>query len=121
MAAIDYEAIKAKALQVITDAGQTVEFTRQENAGGLDNRGDTIAPSPKHRIKGQGVKTNYKNIEIDGTNILTTDAKFIFSGEEELKAGDLTTLGGIDWRVNNINSIEPAAVKIISIVQLRKA
>lgn len=66
-----------------------------------------------------GVKTQYKPHEIDGTLILSTDIKMIFSPEGEIQKGDKVLVDGVWLRVQETNPIKPANLVICYQSQLR--
>ncbi|ELR5271139.1 hypothetical protein [Providencia sp. PROV024] len=66
-----------------------------------------------------GVKTQYKPYEIDGTLILSTDIKMVFSPAVVIQKGDRVFVDGVWLRVQEPNPIKPAELVICYQSQLR--
>ncbi|MGV8004422.1 hypothetical protein QPK14_20780 [Photorhabdus temperata subsp. temperata] len=75
---------------------------------------------PDSSFKPIGVKTDYKASEIDGKLILAGDIRIVFTGETEIKVGDIVTVDNDKYRVINNNPSKPAATLICYRAQLRK-
>ncbi|OCG24181.1 hypothetical protein A9G45_02680 [Gilliamella sp. HK2] len=68
-----------------------------------------------------GVKTNYNQIEIDGTVIQSGDIQMIFAANIELKINDIVTVDDEKYLIKQPNPVKPADVLICYKAQLRKA
>ncbi|WP_231398221.1 hypothetical protein [Photorhabdus temperata] len=75
---------------------------------------------PDRSFKPIGIKTDYKANEIDGKLILAGDIRIVFTGETEIKLGDIVTVDNDKYRVVNNNPSKPAETLICYRAQLRK-
>lgn len=66
-----------------------------------------------------GVKVQYKPHDIDGTLILATDIKMVFSPDSVIQKGDRVFVEGVWLRVQEPNPIKPAELVICYQSQLR--
>lgn len=66
-----------------------------------------------------GVKVQYKPSDIDGTLILSTDIRMVFSPEMVIQKGDRVLVDGLWLRVQEPNPIKPAELVICYQSQLR--
>ncbi|WP_340617529.1 hypothetical protein [Xenorhabdus entomophaga] len=66
-----------------------------------------------------GVKVQYKPHEIDGSLILSTDIKMVFSPDIEIKKGDHVLVDSVWLRVIEPNPIKPADIALCYQSQLR--
>ncbi|MCC8375785.1 hypothetical protein CKY10_22405 [Photorhabdus sp. HUG-39] len=75
---------------------------------------------PNSSFKATGVKTDYRADEIDGQLILAGDIRIVFTGETEIKVGDVVTVDNDKYRVISNNPSKPAETLICYRAQLRK-
>ncbi|WP_336192893.1 hypothetical protein [Providencia stuartii] len=74
---------------------------------------------PETEFFATGVKVQYKPSDIDGTLILSTDIKMVFSPEAAIQKGDQVLIDGVWLRVQEPNPIKPADLVICYQSQLR--
>ncbi|PHM46633.1 hypothetical protein [Xenorhabdus miraniensis] len=84
----------------------------------VDDEGKEHHESEK-RLNAIGVKTRYNPNEIDGSLILSTDIKMVFSPGVEIQKGDLVRVDGVWLRVVEPNPIKPADIVLCYQSQLR--
>lgn len=66
-----------------------------------------------------GIKTQYNPSEIDGSVILSTDIKMVFSPMTVIQTGDRVLVDGVWLRVHQPNPLKPANIVICYQSQLR--
>ncbi|MBD1228659.1 hypothetical protein [Xenorhabdus griffiniae] len=71
------------------------------------------------RFNTVGLKTRYNPNEIDGSLILSTDIKMVFSPDIEIKKGDHVLVDSVWLRVIEPNPIKPADIVLCYQSQLR--
>ncbi|HEF8772050.1 TPA: hypothetical protein RG734_001025 [Providencia stuartii] len=74
---------------------------------------------PETEFLATGVKVQYKPHDIDGTLILSTDIKMVFSPEVAIQKGDHVLVDDVWLRVHEPNPIKPAELVICYQAQLR--
>lgn len=118
---IDYAKSVATALRLLTSFGATVTVTR-ETPGAYDPDTGTNGAGTTETWTPKGVKLEYSQREIDGTNILASDQRIYMSAAAGLdpKPGDAVTLADGVWRVVKSRTLAPAGVAVLLDVQVRK-
>lgn len=110
-----YANLRTSALATLTKFGKSITFSRTVSGGYDPATGGTTGDTTE-TATGVGVLVNYKNIEIDGTTILASDRKIIYSGEEPQINDSYSS-----WRVVAVNPIDPdESGNIVYICQVRK-
>ncbi|SFO05814.1 hypothetical protein [Xenorhabdus japonica] len=74
---------------------------------------------PEKQFSAVGVKTKCNPNEIDGSLILSTDIKMVFSPNVEIQKGDKVLVDGVWLRVVEPNPIKPAHIILCYQSQLR--
>ncbi|PHM42345.1 hypothetical protein [Xenorhabdus szentirmaii] len=76
-----------------------------------------------HELESQfnvvGVKTRYSPNEIDGSLVLSTDIKMVFSPDTQIAKGDLVLVDEVWLRIIEPNPIKPADIVLCYQSQLR--
>lgn len=111
---MSYTEITASASALLTAKGTAVTFSYESTPAYDPDTG--AVSSTTSTATGNGVLTNYRNFEIDGSNIRRNDRKLVYSGAEP-------TVGATwdGYKVVSVNPINPDnTTAIIYIVQLRK-
>lgn len=116
MAKFNYAKLQAKAGKVIDRFGGEVDARRPAYTT-RENGQEVIHPAISYNVT--GVKYDYAPAEIDGTRILAGDCKFLVSGAYDIRVGDIIPIDGKDHRVINTGDIQPAAVGVAYILQMR--
>ncbi|WP_099126049.1 hypothetical protein [Xenorhabdus stockiae] len=74
---------------------------------------------PERQFNATGVKVRYNPNEIDGSLILSTDIKMVFSSDVQIEKGDLVLVDGVWLRVIEPNPVKPADIVLCYQSQLR--
>ena len=82
-------------------------------------RFDTQPESTRREYVGQGVLSNYKDEEVDGTNIKREDMKLIMTGVPTPKQGDLFEVGGKIYKYEFHKNVAPAVEPVVYLIQVR--
>lgn len=117
MSTFDYATLRTDVLEILAEFGNPVVLNRSgDTEANYDPATGTFTASVPVVLNGTGVLVGYKNKEIDGTDIKATDRKLLYQGGA-LLIGDIYN----NWRVHNINNIDPdESGTILVIAQLRK-
>ena len=119
---IDYAEIAAGALESIAEAGQPVTLHIAGTAGGGYLPGVGVVESmPAPDATGIGALFGYKQMHIDGTNILHGDQRLLLAPqiEDEPVTGNTMTVGGVRYNVVRVERVAPAGIPVLYKVQLR--
>lgn len=110
----NYPSLRATAARLITSNGKTITLRRA--AKGAYDPATGLSAETVANPSGVGVLLKFKNREIDGTTILGSDRKLIYSGDEP-KVND--TYG--DERIISVDPLDPDETgAIFYTCQLRK-
>lgn len=112
----DYSRSNALASRLIESFGQSLTFSRK-TSGTFDPATGTVS-STMQTNEWQTVWLSYQEDQIDGTLIRQGDARLLVDGSPDV--GDTVTRDGEDWRVININPLQPAGVLVYTEAQVRK-
>lgn len=117
----DYADMATTAAELLAEFGATVTVTRT-TPGARDADTGTLAAGATQTWTPAGVKLEYSQREIDGTQILAGDQRVYMSAVSGLdpKPGDVVTLGAEAWRVVKSRTLAPAGVTVLLDVQVRK-
>ena len=74
---------------------------------------------PESLFSATGVKVQYKPHEVDGSLILSTDIKMVFSPAVDIQKGDRVLVDGVWLRVQEPTPIKPADTVICYQSQMR--
>jgi hypothetical protein len=96
----DYSGSRATATKLLTKFGKSITLNREVDGVFYPTTGGTETTS--ETATGVGVLLNFKNSEIDGTSVLSSDKKLIYSGEEPLINDRY-----IDYRVTFTDPLDP--------------
>jgi hypothetical protein len=112
--AVNYANMRALAARLISENGKPITLTR--TADGVYNPATGGTSVVTSNIEGDGVLLKYSNKEIDGTTILSSDRKMIYSGAEP-KVDDRY----INERIVSVMPLDPdESGAIMYTCQLRK-
>jgi hypothetical protein len=110
----DYANLRKTAERLIKTNGKAITLQRETDGAYDPTTGGTTTISSS--ASGYGILLNFSNSEIDGTTILSSDRKLIYSGEAP-QVDDRY----INERVVSVNPLDPDETgAIIYICQLRK-
>ncbi len=122
MAAFDYVKARSIARDLIYKFGWAKEFIVEGSSGSTDKWGDPIPDTPNTSI--MGVITpllSYKKMEVDGEQILSTDAYAFFECDEIPPIDSKVTVNGNEYRAVNIERLDSVAgVNVYVKIQLRR-
>lgn len=104
---------------VLADLGEVVTITRVVE-GSFDPTTGTSTPSTETTASAYGVAEPYNSSEIDGTNVLRTDAKITLSKiSTRPEVGDTITMDGVTYRVMDVYPVRMSGSDIVYQVQGR--
>lgn len=117
----DYDKSAATASRLLAKFGATVTVTRT-TPGAYDPATGTDAAGSAQTWTPAGVRLEYSQREIDGTNIKAGDQRVYMSAVAGLdpQPGDTVTLGGEAWRVVTSRTLAPAGIAVLLDVQVRR-
>jgi len=133
MAAINYPEVALKVQKVVEDNGAPVVFIRRSETP-VDSAKpwrtyETTLPNsdgtPGSELTGKAVRDEYTQEEIDDNlNIRHGDFKVYVSpksvGDVDLKQFDAIELDGETFEIEEVETIKPAAVALLYILQVRR-
>lgn len=123
MAKFDYDKARQVAKGLIDKFGQPGSFTKEGGgAGGYDDFGNVIPSEPDTVISGIVTPLlSYKQQEVDGEQIKSTDSYVFFHSEVEPPIGVKSTLNGNEYRVVNVKKLDSVDdVSVYRKLQLRR-
>lgn len=106
------------ALRMLKKYGASYQMKR-DGRHWVDDETGKEHHEPETRFSAIGVKVQYKPRDIDGTLILSTDIKMVFSPEVAIHKGDHVLVDDVWLRVHEPNPIKPAELVICYQSQLR--
>lgn len=123
MAKIDYNKARQVVKVLVDKSGQAGSFIKKGNgAGGYDDFGNPLPAEPDMVINGIVTPLfNYKQQEIDGEQIKSTDSYVFFHSEAEPLIGAKTVLNGDEYRVVDIKKLDSVdGINVYRKLQLRR-
>jgi len=115
----DYEGSKDRASKLLKRFGRSITI-RVLTGKTFDIPTQTNTPTYSD-VTGNGVTLDFKNSEIDGSLILSSDIKLIIENlTVEPVIDSTTTIDGVAYRVSSVMLTEPAGVNIVYKIGLRK-
>lgn len=123
MAAFDYVKARSVAKGLIEKFGQAGQFIAAgSGGGGYDSSGNVIPTEPDVAI--DGIVTpllSYKQMEVDGAQVLATDSYVFFHSEEEPPIDSKITINGGKYRAINISKLDSVdGIRVYTKIQLRR-
>ena len=114
-----YEGLAATALQLLTDKGQTISFSR-DNVTSFDPKTGIETKGAAVTYSGAGAIFGFSKAEIDGTLIERGDKRLVLEAVTTVPAiGDAATVGGVVHRVMEVKPLNPGGTVVIYQLQLR--
>lgn len=121
MAAYDYGEDLADANEMIEEFGQA-GFIRRKGATTGPAHNQTSGPPTNTPVT--FVMVDYKNHEIDGTRILTTDRKVLLAvgtmTQDPTPADELVLADGTPQKIINVSPLAPGGVTLLYEMQCRR-
>ena len=123
MTKFDYDKARQVAKGLIDKFGQANSFTKEGGgAGGFDRSGNPIPPEPDTIVSGTVTPLlSYKQQEIDGEQIKSTDSYVFFHSDVEPPIGSKSTVNGNEYRVVNVKKLDSVDdINVYRKLQLRR-
>ncbi len=120
--AFDYVGARTLAKELITTFGGAGSFVKKGSTGGYDSSGNLTPDTPDVVITGLTTPLlSYKNMEIDGSTIISGDSYLFFHSETAPTIGMQTTVNGIEFRVVDLITLTSVDnINVYRKIQLRK-
>ena len=113
---MDYSDTRKVARDILITFGKAITLQREQDGGVYDPVTGTTSAGTTTSLSGVGVILAYHRSDIDGVNVLVTDKKLYFSGDD-LKVGDIYN----DYVVHHVERIDPDETgTILTIAQVRQ-
>lgn len=117
---VNYTALQSTATRLLRDNGQAITFSYQTGEVINPATGAVTTPASEATVPGFGVATNYKNAEINGETVLSSDLKLLASNIATApEVNWKVTVNGKTWRVMQVMPINPAGTNVMYILQIR--
>ena len=119
----DYAKARLVAKSLIEKFGQAGTFTvKGSGGGGYDENGNPVAPQPDVVINGTVTPLlSYKQQEIDGERILSTDSYVFAHSDIEPPIDSVITINGSKYIVKNIMKLDSVDnINVYRKIQLRR-
>ena len=115
-----YSGLTATAARLLLKYGQSVVL-KYETGGTIDPAtGVVTVPATQETVTGYGAATRYKNSEIDGTLIKSSDQRLILERVAvEPLVGWRAQVSGKEYKIMDVMPVSPADEDVIYICQLR--
>ena len=119
-------AAKKLALKSAGGKGQAIVLTTT-GTGTYDPTTRKVTAGSSVVQNGSGIEVAYKAYEINGTTVRAGDRKCMLSPFKQdgsvltmPSVGDTATVGGVDWRIEDVELVSPAGTPVYAYLQLRK-
>lgn len=117
---INYTALQSTATRLLRDNGQSITFTYEIGQVINPSTGTVTTPASEETVSGFGVAINYKNAEINGETVLSSDLKLLASNIATAPEVNWeVTVDSKTWRVMQVMPINPAGTNVMYILQIR--
>lgn len=118
----DYNEAALDAAEQIEFWGQAGQAVKQGNASGWDSSGNVIPAQPDVTIDGTVTPLlKYKQSEIDGNHILTTDSFVLFDSSTAPEIDMMITINGDTFRIKSLKVLSSVdGINVLRKLQLRK-
>jgi hypothetical protein len=113
-----YAEIADVALDLLTEFGQTVVFTRVTGATYSTATGGYTGGTTT-TVTGKGAGFDFDKKEIDGIHVIKGDMRMIFYATTAPLAGDTCVVGGVSYRCVSVEAISPGGTAVLYDAQLR--
>lgn len=114
-----YAEMAATALELLREFGTSVTLKRTTGASTDPVTGVVTAGTADDQTT-TGLLTPFPDRLIDGTRILASDRKLILSPEVRPLMTDKPVIGGQQWSIVQIDTIEPTDTPVVYMVQVRR-
>ena len=115
-----YSGLTATAAKLLLKYGQSVVL-KYETGGTIDPAtGVVTVPATQETVSGYGVASRYKNAEVDGTLIKSSDQRLVLEKVSSApQAGWKAQVSGKEYKVMDSMPVSPGGEDVIYICQLR--
>ena len=114
-----YDNLALTASRLLNKYGQQVTFTRSVNGSYSPTTG-TYSTSSSTTFKAYGAVFNYRESEVDGSSILSTDLKLLLEKPKKLpEVNDVVLVNGSSYFVFTTSPLAPAGTNVVVECQLR--
>lgn len=114
-----YNNLANTASGLLKNYGKQLTFTRSVK-GTYNPSNGSFASESTTTYKAYGAVLSYKAIEVDGTNILSSDLKLILEkSKKEPQVNDTVVIDSKVYFVISVSPIKPAGVGVVTNCQLR--
>ena len=123
MASFDYVKARSVAKGLIEKFGEAGQFiVAGSGSGGYDSSGNIIPAEPDVVIDGLVTPPlSYKQMEVDGNQVLATDSYVFFHSEEEPPIDSKITINGGKYRAIDISKLDSVSgIRVYTKIQLRR-
>ncbi len=112
----NYDRPRATVLRLLTKRGKAVVLTRGRDDADYDPTDGTWSGDAPIELKGVGVFLDFEAFELNGKDVLATDKKMLYQGDE-LEVGDMYGTR----RAHKVGKLDPneSGNTILATVQLR--
>lgn len=119
MATFDYAGLKVDVDGLLAEFGDTLQLVK-ETAATVDPV--TGEPSGGGSVSTDvlGVLVDYEDKVVDGETIMRGDRQALVQATVEPAFGDTLVEHGVTWSVVNVESIKPASLALVYILQVRR-
>lgn len=118
---IDYASLVDTADSLIQEFGAQATLTKIIKGSYSAATSSITTTEETHTI--QAVKLSFKQFEVDGEIIKTSDVKFLISSKDlavTIETGDKITFNSVEFSVQNVMEMAPAGTTVYFKVQARK-
>lgn len=115
-----YSSTTATAAKLLLKFGQSITLTF-ETGGTIDPATGVVTTAKTvTTVTGNGAPIKFKNREVDGTVVKSSDVKLILESVSPPPTQDWrATIKGVEYRVMEVDPVSPGGIDVIYILQLR--
>jgi hypothetical protein len=119
MSAAFYTSLAATASKLLTKFGMAINIKRTTGGSISPVTGATIAGTT-NVYSPNGLVQRYRDDQIDGTRILSSDRLVIVDNTIEPLTTDKITLSAQDWSIIDVKESKPSTIGIVYFIQARR-
>lgn len=114
-----YTRMAATASKLLDKYGADVSVVRVES-GSVDPVTGVVTEGNTLTLKAKGLINKFDDKLIDGTRIKASDRVLIMNNAFVPLMTDRPTVGGQNWTIVEVNTVQPANVPVVYMVQVRR-
>jgi hypothetical protein len=119
MSATFYTSMAATASRLLKKFGMTITIKRTTGGSISPVTGAVVAGSTASYTP-QGLVQRYRDDQVDGTRILSSDRLVIVDNTVEPLTTDKITLSSQDWSIIDVKESKPSTIGIVYFIQARR-